>query len=98
MKRIAVQDKLGIHPGTSKQAAAFLDLFMRSRLPWILDFTGVQILTPQFLEGFFGKLAESFGPELFQKRLTWVNLEASLQRELFAFLRQKFDEYGKVST
>lgn len=89
MKRVAVLEKLGSKPGTERQTAAFLALFLDSKVPWILDFTGVESLTPEFVEGFFGKAVELLGPELFQRRLSWIKLEAKSQRALHAYLQER---------
>lgn len=89
IKRVLVLEKLGANPGTERQAAAFLALFLKSKIPWILDFSGVESLTSEFIEGFFGKAFDSLGAELFQRRLSWTKLDPKFQRALHAYLKER---------
>jgi hypothetical protein len=80
--RILVKDKLGAVPATPRQTEAFLASFLSTKVDWILDFQGVSQLTDAFIEGFFLKLADSYGAEVFTRRLTWINLRHSDQLRL----------------
>jgi hypothetical protein len=87
IKPIRVLDMLGRHPATKKQARHLLMLFLDSKLDWILDFTGVEDLTPVFQEEFFGSLADQFGADIFKRRLTWVHLGSEQQRALHSLIQ-----------
>jgi hypothetical protein len=92
IKLIKVVELVGPRPGPARQATQLYRLFLQSRIDWVLDFEGVEEMTPRFREEFFGKLADQFGPSLFaqpERRLTWKNLETKLHRELHAFLKAR---------
>lgn len=89
IKRVVVLEKLGAKPGTERQTAALLELFLNSKIPWVLDFSGVESLTPEFMEGFFGKASDLLGNDMFRRRLSWVKLEPKSQRTLHAFLQER---------
>lgn len=89
IKQIRILDMLGPRPGTPKQARYLLKLFIDSKVDWVLDFNGVEGLTPVFQEEFFGGLVDQFGATLFDRRLTWVHLENKSQRALHAFLQER---------
>jgi hypothetical protein len=89
IKRIVVLEKLGANPGTERQTTALLELFMNSKVPWVMDFSGVESLTLEFMEGFFGKAYDLLGRDMFQRRLSWVKLESKSQRTLHAFLQER---------
>jgi hypothetical protein len=89
IKRIRILDAFGPRPATSKQARHFHSLFLDSKVDWLLDFTGVEELTPAFEEEFFLALADRFGPDVFARRLTWVQLASPLQRALHAAIQKR---------
>lgn len=89
IKRIVVLEKLGANPGTERQTTALFELFMNSKVPWVMDFSGVDSLSIEFMEGFFGKAYDLLGSNMFKRRLSWVKLEPKSQRTLHTFLQDR---------
>jgi hypothetical protein len=97
MKIISLPKKIGEQLGHRNEAAELREEILRLEHPVQLDFSGVKVISYSFAEEFFGHLTKTFGPDIFDKKISLKNLRPEHRSIIQAAVRRAVESKSNKS-
>ena len=92
IQHYSLAGKIGKILATRQSAAALRDILVQSKVPLVLDFSGVDLITEIFAEIAFGEAAKILGRERFHLKVTLKDLALNDRVMVFNALEAAFSK------